>query len=119
MAVIGYGYIPEGLIGAADPPARRLSLFGPRPSPLKGIGGYGFLKDTPNWESDALCLAYALTEPALATVQISIDSIEHLRALSAVAERDLPPGLGAQIEMARFGAGATRPQSRGPRRARA
>ena len=46
------------------------------------------------------------------TVQISVDSIDQLEALSAVSERDLPPGLGAQIEMARFGAGAKPPQTR-------
>jgi aryl-alcohol dehydrogenase-like predicted oxidoreductase len=111
MGVIGYGYYPEGLI-RAPAPAPRPSLFGARASPLEGIGGYAFLHDTPSWKSEALCLAYAMTEPALASVQISVDSIDQLEALSAVAERDLPPGLGAQIEMARFGAGAKPPQTR-------
>ena len=104
MGVIGYGYYPEGLIRAPAAPPQRTSLFGGRSNPLENIGGYAFLHDTPNWQSEPLCLAYALTEPALASVQISVDNIEALEALSAVAERDLPPGLGAQIEMARFGA---------------
>jgi aryl-alcohol dehydrogenase-like predicted oxidoreductase len=111
MGVIGYGYHPEGLI-RAPAPASRPSLFGPRANPLAAMGSYAFLHEMPNWSSEALCLAYAMTEPALASVQISVDSIKELEALSAVAERDLPPGLGAQIEMARFGAGAKPPQTR-------
>ena len=39
-------------------------------------------------------------------MEIPVDSVELLEALSAVSERDLPPGLGAQIEMARFGTSA-------------
>jgi aryl-alcohol dehydrogenase-like predicted oxidoreductase len=111
MGVIGYGYHPEGLIRAPAPTSRP-SLFGPRANPLAAMGSYAFLHEMPNWSSEALCLAYAMTEPALASVQISVDSIKELEALSAVAERDLPPGLGAQIEMARFGAGAKPPQTR-------
>jgi len=111
MGVIGYGYHPEGLIRAPAPTSRP-SLFGPRSNPLDGMGSYAFLHDMPNWTSEALCLAYALTEPALASVQISVDSIEQLEALSAVSERDLPPGLGAQIEMARFGASGKPAQTR-------
>ena len=102
MGVFGYGYHPEGLI-SAPAAARKPSLFGGgRANPLEGIGGYGFLHEMQNWTSEELCLAYALTEPALASVQISVDSTDQLEALSAVSERGLPPGLGAQIEMARF-----------------
>ncbi len=111
MGVIGYGYYPEGLIrapaGAAKP-----SLFGGRANPLQGVGGYAFLHNTHNWKSEELCLAYALTEPSLASVGVNADSIDALEALAAVSERDLPPGLGAQIEMARFGADAKAAQSR-------
>jgi len=111
MGVLGFGYHPEGLIRAPAPTSRP-SLFGPRANPLQAMGSYAFLHEMANWTSEALCLAYALTEPALASVQISVDSIDQLEALSAVSERDLPPGLGAQIEMARFGAGAKPPQTR-------
>ena len=112
MGVFGYGYHPESLIRAPEA-ARKPSLFGGgRANPLQGIGGYAFLHEMANWTSEELCLAYALTEPALASVQISVDSIEVLEALSAVSERDLPPGLGAQIEMARFGGAAKPPQTR-------
>ena len=110
MGILGFGYYPEGLIRAPAPAPRR-SLFGDRSNPLEGIGGYAFLNDTPNWKSEALCLAYAMTEPSLASVQISVDSIDQMESLAAVSERDLPPGLGAQIEMARFGASATQTKS--------
>jgi len=112
MGVIGYGYYPEGLIRSQPAPAPRPSFFSGRSSPLEGVGGYGFLDSTPNWTSEALCLAYALTEPSLATVQINPEKVEQLEMLAAVCERDLPPGLGAQIEMARFGASAAPAQSR-------
>jgi aryl-alcohol dehydrogenase-like predicted oxidoreductase len=111
MGVFGYGYYPEGLI-RTPAPAQRHTLFGGRSNPLEGVGGYAFLHDTPNWDSEALCLAYALTEPALASVQISVESVEALEALSAVSERDMPPGLGAQIEMARFGGTTKTAQTR-------
>jgi aryl-alcohol dehydrogenase-like predicted oxidoreductase len=108
MGVIGYGYYPEGLIRAPAAAPQRMSLFGGRSNPLAHMGGYAFLHEMANWDCEALCLAYALTEPSLASVQISVDSIDALEALAAVSERDLPPGLGAQIEMARFGA-STKP----------
>jgi aryl-alcohol dehydrogenase-like predicted oxidoreductase len=111
MGVIGYGYYPEGLV-RAPVHAPKPSLFGPRANPLQHIGGYGFLHDMPYWSSEALCLAYALTEPSLASVQVSVDSIKQLEALAEVTERDMPPGLGAQIEMARFGAGAQADRAR-------
>jgi len=111
MGVIGYGYYPEGLIRAPTT-APKPSLFGGRANPLQGVGGYAFLNNTHNWKSEELCLAYALTEPSLASVGVNADSIDALEGLAAVSERDLPPGLGAQIEMARFGADAKAAQSR-------
>jgi len=111
MGVIGYGYYPEGLIRAPTAAAKP-SLFGGRANPLQGVGGYAFLNNTHNWKSEELCLAYALTEPSLASVGVSADSVNAMEALAAVSERDLPPGLGAQIEMARFGADAKVAQSR-------
>ncbi len=111
MGVIGYSYYPEGLI-RAQTPASKPSLFGGRSNPLQGVGGYAFLNNTHHWKSEELCLAYALTEPSLASVSVSVDRTDWLEALAAVSERDLPPGLGAQIEMARFGADAKAAQSR-------
>ncbi len=105
MGVIGYDHHPHALqdVRAAAP---RPSFWRGRPKPLAGAGTYAFLEATPGWTSEALCLAYALTEPCLATVQIAADRPERVESLAQVAERDLPAGVGAQIEMARFGPSA-------------
>ena len=102
MAVIGYDYFPNGLI-KPPPPAVKASLWGGRAASPLDVGGYAFLHNTHNWKAEDLCLAYALTEPSLASVQIDAGDVDRLDGLAAVSERDLPPGLGAQIEMARFG----------------
>ena len=103
MAVLGYDYFPEGLVKPPRAPIKQ-SLFGGRSArPLDNMGGYAFLHEMKSWRPEDLCLAYALTEPSLASVQINAGDIDQLDALAAVSERDLPPGLGAQIEMARFG----------------
>ena len=75
-----------------------------KPQPLAGIGTYGFLDRTPGWTAEQLCFAYALTEPALATVLARVESREHLAMLAEITERDLPAAVSAQIEMARFSA---------------
>jgi len=73
-------------------------------SPLAGVGTYRFLQFTAGWSPEQLCLGYAFTEPAVSTVQARVTGREHLATLAAVAERDLPAAVGAQIEMARFSA---------------
>jgi aryl-alcohol dehydrogenase-like predicted oxidoreductase len=98
-----------GVLGFDAYPREQLEpLLGRRPQhrrdPLSGMGGYGFLEATREWSPEELCMAYALTEPALATVLVRPRSIEHLERLAAVADRDLPSGVSAQIEMARFSA---------------
>ena len=77
-------------------------LGGPKKDPIfKGVGTFAFLHQTQNWTAEEICLAYALTEPTLSTVLIDTADDKHLEALCAVPDRDLPPGLPAQIEMAR------------------
>ena len=75
-----------------------------RASPLAGAGSYAFLGKTPGWTAEQICLAYALTEPALATVQVEVEDRRHLAELASVADRELPSAVSAQIEMARFSA---------------
>jgi aryl-alcohol dehydrogenase-like predicted oxidoreductase len=70
--------------------------------PLAGMGTYGFLDATPGWTAEEICVAYALTESSLSSVQVTAVNAEHLERLAGVAEREMPPGLPAQIEMARF-----------------
>jgi len=99
MGVMGYGYFPETFHRGAPMVAKQARTAH---NPLAGMGTYAFLDNTPGWKSEELCLAYALTEPCLASVQIVADRPDRLESLAAITERDLPPGLGAQIEMARF-----------------
>ncbi len=107
MAVIACDPYPAALAEAkAASPGRRAGLFRPRAHPLKGIGGYRFLEDTPGWTAEDICIAYAMTEPAVTTIQIDADNPARIHALADLPERDLPAGVAAQIEMARFSATA-------------
>lgn len=107
MAIMGCDYHPSGLGGGevVFKPAGPLGLgrlLGPRRERIPSA--YDFLEQTPGWTAEQICLGYALTEPSLATIQTQVHSVEHLQALTSVVERDLPTGLAAQIEMARFSA---------------
>jgi aryl-alcohol dehydrogenase-like predicted oxidoreductase len=112
MGVIAYDYFPDAFrkpatTPGADVPKKR-GLFGaitgaPEPNPLAGAGTYAFLHETSNWTAEELCLAYALMEPTISTVLIQASDIERLNALASVPDRDLPAGMAAQVEMARFG----------------
>jgi aryl-alcohol dehydrogenase-like predicted oxidoreductase len=104
MAVIGQDFWPHALRDDHKAFLPKPSLWRRRTDPLADVGGYAFLHDTHGWTPQQICLAYALTEPSLATVQITASSPAELEALAAIAERDLPTGCSAQIEMARFSA---------------
>ena len=111
MAVLAYEVFPDYLstarrAAASDKaPKKGLFSFGkPKASPESAGGGtFAFLHRTPNWTAEEICIAYALTEPAVSSVIVAATDIDRLTALAAVPERDMPPGLGAQIEMARVG----------------
>jgi len=68
---------------------------------------YAFLEDSNGWTAEEICLGYALTEPSLTTVQTATQDPDHLHRLALVADRDLPTGISAQIEMARFSESAS------------
>jgi aryl-alcohol dehydrogenase-like predicted oxidoreductase len=105
MAVIAQDYWPDVL--REEHKASFLpkpSLWRRRTDPLADVGGYDFLRNTPGWNAQQICLAYALTEPSLASVQVTANSPAEIEALAAITERDLPTGCAAQIEMARFSA---------------
>ncbi|WP_296819122.1 aldo/keto reductase [Brevundimonas sp.] len=108
MAVIGYDYFPKTLSSPkkaethGQPKRGLFGLGGPKKDPIfKGVGTFAFLHQTPNWTAEEICLAYALTEPTLSTVLIDTADDKRLEELTAIPDRDLPPGLPAQIEMAR------------------
>lgn len=114
MGVFAYDYFPEGLLDprrAAGAEAPRKGLFGlggrSRPSgPAPESGAFAFLGRTPHWDAEAICLAYALTEPSISSVIVRAASRDRLAMLAETPERDLPPGLAAQIEMARVSSAA-------------
>lgn len=100
MAVFAHSVCPE----AMQPKTGLLKkpLFRDRANPLAGVGGYSFLENTRGWTAEELCLAYVLTEPSVTTVRFEVDKADRIERLAAVAEKDLPTGVAAQIEMARF-----------------
>ncbi|MBX7247464.1 MAG: aldo/keto reductase [Caulobacteraceae bacterium] len=109
MAILAYDWLPDNLDTPkkADrtAPTVRRGLFGKvfqEPDPFEGIGGYAFLHRTSNWTAEEICLGFTLTEPSVSSAWITPGDLNHLDALAEVPDRDLPPGLGAQIEMARF-----------------
>ena len=116
MAILAYDYFPESLATpkkAAEAHQPKKGLFGfgsggkASTNPLAGAGTFAFLHQTPNWDAESICLAHTMTDPSIASVIIHARDTERLTRLASVPERDMPPGLSAQIEMARVGA-ATR-----------
>jgi aryl-alcohol dehydrogenase-like predicted oxidoreductase len=110
MGVMAYGWFPEEFAtqkSTEQASGLRRGLFGSRPAeahPLQGVGTYAFLHQTKNWTAEELCLAYCLTETSVSTVLVHTADPTHLAQLASVPDRELPPGVSAQIEMARFGA---------------
>ncbi len=107
MTIMGYDFLPATL---AHPPQktilpRRLFWGGQKSSDEVKAEAYAFLHEVHGWSAEEICLAYALTQPALATVQLTTEHAPRLAELAAIAERDMPPGLGPRIEMAKFGHG--------------
>ena len=109
IAVIGYGF------HAPAPPAPEPIEKTVRSAGLLGLnrlfaaprepvfeGPYAFLERVDGWTAEELCLGYALTEPSLASVHVQARQPNEIQALAAVVDRELPAGVAAQIEMARF-----------------
>lgn len=88
-----------------------------RPDPLGTVGSHSFLQSTPGWTPEQICLAHALTEPAITTVQMPVKDLDHLVSLAETPERNLPAQITAQIEMAHFA--GERPERRSADRRRA
>ncbi|MBN8553484.1 MAG: aldo/keto reductase [Caulobacterales bacterium] len=111
MAVFGYDYFPDTLASLEQVESggsAKRGLFGwrggntPMQDPyFKGVGTFAFLHQTPNWTAEEICLSYALSEPTIASVIVDTHDSNHLSRLADLPERSMPPGLAAQIEMAR------------------
>ncbi|MGZ6015728.1 MAG: aldo/keto reductase, partial [Phenylobacterium sp.] len=68
MAVIGYNPYPRDF-HASQTAAMKQERRGAR-HPLAEAGSYAFLDRTHGWTAEEICIAYALTEPALSTVLV-------------------------------------------------
>lgn len=104
FAVIGEDFWPQALREGGEIAPPKPSLWRRRSDPLADVGGYEFLHSTMGWSGEEICLGYALTEPSLSTVRITADTRADVERLADVVERDMPNGVCAQIEMARFSA---------------
>ena len=106
MTMIAYDPFPAALCRPIGGGSIRTGLF-KRAEPLAGAGTYAFLHQTHGWSAEEVCLAYALTEPAFASVQVEQFRAESIERLALITDKDLPTGVAAQIEMARFSADNT------------
>lgn len=112
MAILAYDYFPSELdtekkTVELNQPKKGLFGFGgskPKDNPLAHAGTFAFLHRTPYWTAEEICLAHSMTDPAISSVLVKARDAERLNALASVPERDMPPGLSAQIEMARVAA---------------
>ena len=114
LIVIARNPIPMDLIKSSQVPlTRRIGqVLGMVPKhSLAGAGTFQFLHTTPEWTAADLCIAYLMTEPSMATVMFEADNPETIAKWASIADRDLPAGISAQVEMARF-AEEDRPQRR-------
>lgn len=110
MAILAYDYFPSELDTEKktielNQPRKGLFGFGkPKAAPVAQASTFAFLHRTPYWNAEEICLAHAMTDPAISSVLVTARDAERLNALASVPERDMPPGLAAQIEMARVAA---------------
>lgn len=113
MTIIAYDPFPPALIHGGGSGGAQISRGGgsllkrTAANPLAGTGTYAFLHQTSSWSPEELCLAYLLTEPSFSTIQLEAFRPDTIARMAAVTDRDLPTGVAAQIEMARFSAIAT------------
>ena len=101
MTVLGYDHHVGPSGPRVAPVVRGLSrMFGARATPVQEA--YGFLEHCPGWTPQQITLGYALTEPGLASILVEVDDPAVLEGLAEAMERELPAGVAAQIEIARF-----------------
>jgi aryl-alcohol dehydrogenase-like predicted oxidoreductase len=123
LAVFGYDRYPSRHSEPPPPPIVAAAksfdlgkLF--RGKTAAQVSPYAFLNATPGWTAEEISLAYALTEPTIASIQVDARSPAHMAKLAATVDKSLPTGMAAQIEMARISA-AAQPQKVDKRRLRA
>jgi aryl-alcohol dehydrogenase-like predicted oxidoreductase len=106
ITLIGYDYYDIARPPVATEAPKGLSrLFKRAPVAVIDTDAFEFLRRTPTWTAEEIALAYALTEPSLATIRVQTTDLTKLDGLAKAVERELPVGSAAQIEMARFSHG--------------
>jgi aryl-alcohol dehydrogenase-like predicted oxidoreductase len=106
MIVTASGFMPPNLPAKAENATTRglKRLIGKGENPA--YQAYEFLYRSQEWSAEQICLGYTLTEPALASVQIHCSKADQVRALAPIPDKEMPNGVPALIEMARFSLGA-------------
>jgi aryl-alcohol dehydrogenase-like predicted oxidoreductase len=103
MGVMSYDPYPEALNETIKEEKKQAKPgWFKRAEPLATAGSHAFLHATPGWTAEQICMAHALTEPAITTVQMPVKGVDHLAGLAEVPERNLPAQISAQIEMSHF-----------------
>jgi len=102
MIVAASEFVPANLPAKPEGGATRglKRLIGKAPDPV--YQAYEFLYRSPDWTAEQICLAYALTEPSLATIQVRVGKADQIAPLASIPDREMPNGVPALIEMARF-----------------
>jgi aryl-alcohol dehydrogenase-like predicted oxidoreductase len=108
VILMGYDFDDVAVAGpdAVVSAPKGLSKLFKRAPNAPAAGAYAFLHRIPSWTAGEIALAYALTEPSLATIRVKTTDLATLDRLAKAVERELPNGASAQIEMARFSAPA-------------
>ena len=106
MIVVGADFTPKDLPPRKEAPAavRGLKRLMGQGEPDTVNHAYDFLHRVQNWSAEQICLAYALTEPSLATIQIHPSRPDDVAEMASIPEKEMPNGVPAMIEMARFSA---------------
>lgn len=108
VMILGYDHYPEAVRTPQPVPAvaasgimKFLGLGGGRREAAEHDGPYSFLNHVRGWTVEEVCLAYALNEPSLSAARVRAPDLDTMKGLVEAAERELPNGLSAQIELAR------------------
>jgi aryl-alcohol dehydrogenase-like predicted oxidoreductase len=102
MVVTASSFMPPNLPAKPESAATRglKRLVGKGENPV--YQAYEFLYRSNDWSAEQICLGYTLTEPSIASVQIHCAKADQVHALAPIPDKEMPNGVPALIEMARF-----------------
>jgi aryl-alcohol dehydrogenase-like predicted oxidoreductase len=105
MIVTASSFMPPNLPAKEESAATRglKRLIGKGENPA--YQAYEFLYRSPDWSAEQICLGFTLTEPSLASVRIHCSKADQVQAMAPIPDKEMPNGVPARIEMARFSLG--------------